>query len=87
MTGKSISPGLRDAVGSFRFFTHEFFLYFNIFRFLQRGTVTRQVAVGNLEQVFHLSEINPVVHHQNGHDSQSDTAFEFFIKLIYFDHG
>lgn len=86
MAGESISSILRDAVRSFRFFAHKFFLYFDIFRFFQRGAVTRQVAIGNLEQVFHFGEINPVVHHQNGHNSQSDTAFEFFIKLIDVDH-
>ena len=86
MLVKSLSPHLRNAIGSFRFFANEFFFHLDISRFFKGCAVARQVAISDIKEVFHFTEINPVIHNKNGHNAQPYATFKFLIELIDIKH-
>ena len=86
MLVKSLSPRLRNAIGSFWFFANKFFFHLNISRFFKGCAVARQVTISDVKEVFHFTEINPVIHDKDRHDAQPYATFKFLIELIDIKH-
>jgi hypothetical protein len=51
----------------------------NIFRSFQSFEMARQIAIGQVEQIFHSAEICKIVDRQYRHNPQPDAAVESFI--------
>ena len=69
-------------IGRLRFLPDEFFFYFDVaFRF-KRGGVRRKIAIGNIERLLQLIEINRIVHRQRRHDAESDATLEHLVQIF-----
>src|SRR5690606_29964799 len=78
--GKFFPAQCSNLIRSFCFLTHKFFFYGNVFIFFKCSNMTGQVAISDVQQFLHLKEIDPIIYHQHGHDTQPDPAFKFFIE-------
>lgn len=82
MQSKGSFALFRRVVFCIRFTIQEFFFISDILTLFQGFQMTRQIAVGNAQQVFESLEIQVLVHDQSRHDPHTDLVLKRFVELF-----
>ena len=82
------SAGGGGLVGRIRVTSDERLPVFDVGLFFQSLQMGREIAVGHIQKFLQRAEIQLIVHHERGHDSQSDPALERLVQRVEVDaHG
>ena len=71
-----------SSVGGVGFATNKALSYLYVGHFFEGEQVASQISVGELEGIFELVEVHPIMYHQDRHNPQPDSVVECLVELL-----